>query len=788
MGNKLKYFIQNLITSGVPGNFDSENIRKIVLINIYSSVGIFFMISIGAIDLLQGKLLLGFTLLAFAVVFLFFFFFLRKTKNPVIPGNMIVTLMFLLAVFLLFNGGSSKSGYVWYFVLPLTALFILGKKRGLVFIIISLLLALVILYLLPALIYFQKYVCEYPADIKFRVVASYFAVSILSYIFEYSRDLSYSRQIEANEKVEQLLQESLAQQSLIQIQNKDLEKANRDLEKLSIVASETENAVAIASVEGIIEWVNTGFTKLYGYTYDEFIKERGANIIKTSTNTEILETIIDCLGSRQPVVYTSSNTTKAGKKIWVQTTLTPVHDANGTISKLIIIDSDITKIMKAEEEIKQQNEEIKQQNEEIKSQRDQLEDINKELDKLSIVARETDNSVIIANKDGSIEWVNEGFRKLWGYSLSEYKAIRGDNILIHNNNKLVTDLIEDCLENKRSVVFVIPASSKYNPSIWIQTTLTPILDAVGKVSRLVAIEVEITDIKEAEDEIKQQNEEIKQQNEEISTQRDNLNSANLDLIETNEILTDSIQYAKLIQTSILPKEIEIKKYNPDSFIYFKPKSIVSGDFYWFYGLADKYIVAVADCTGHGVPGAFMSMIGNTLLNRIIKEEKIYDPALILERLNAGIINSLNQGSEYTDIQDDGMDVSICYVDNTEKQITIACANQMAFIAQKDKLTVIKGSIYSIGGLISYKSHPQYCNQTFSIEPGSAIYLFSDGFQDQFGGKKYNKFGMAQFEKLIVSILHMPMNEQGEALATTHETWKGTKNQTDDILVLGIRFP
>jgi PAS domain S-box-containing protein len=540
-------------------------------------------------------------------------------------------------------------------------------------------------------------------DIKFRFTTSYFAVALLSYVFEYSRDLSYSRQVEANEKAEKLLRESLAQQSMINIQNNDLEKINKELEKLSIVASETENAVAIASVEGVIEWVNAGFTKLYGYTYDEFIKIRGANIIKSSTNTDILEAIIECLGSRQPVIYTSPNITKDGRKIWVQTSLTPVYSESGAINKLVLIDSDITKIIEAEEEIKQQNEEIKQQNEEIKTQRDQLEDINKELEKLSIVARETDNSVIIANKEGNIEWVNEGFSKLWGFSLEEFKKLKGSNILDHKNNKYVSDLIEDCLENKHSVVFVVPAASKFNPSIWIQTTLNPILDINGKISRLVAIEVEITDIKEAEEEIKQQNEEIKQQNEEISTQRDSLNAANLELTEMNELLTDSIQYAKLIQTSILPKEQEIKKYNPDSFIYFKPKAIVSGDFYWFHGFADKYIVAVADCTGHGVPGAFMSMIGNTILNRIIKEEKIYDPALILERLNAGIIDSLNQGSAYTDIQDDGMDISICYVDNAARQITIACANQMAFVAQNNELNIIKGSIYSIGGLISYKS-------------------------------------------------------------------------------------
>ncbi|MBI5219189.1 MAG: PAS domain S-box protein [Bacteroidia bacterium] len=712
---------------------------------------------------------------------------LRKTRDHTIPGYSVVILMFLLALFLLFNGGSEKSGYVWFYIFPTTCLFILGKKGGLQFIMASVIFSLIILYLFPFIDFIKDHVCDYSPVVKFCFISSYFAVSVLSYVFEATREKSYKLQVEARKKADVLLEQSLKNQRLIQSQKDELEKINKELEKLSIVASETENAVAIATVEGLIEWVNAGFTKLYGYTYEEFIKEKGANVIKASTNPDILEAIIECLGSRQPVIYTSPNETRDGKKIWVQTTLTPVYDISGTITKLVLIDSDITKIIEAEEEIKQQNEEIKQQNEEIKSQRDLLEDANKELEKLSIVAKETDNSVVIADKDGNIEWVNYGFSKLWGYNLNEFRIAKSNNIMDHKNNRHVSGLIKDFKENKRSVVYVVPATNKEGKAIWIQTTLTPILDQAARISRIVAIEAEITDIKEAEEEIKQQNEEIKQQNEEISSQRDSLNEILNEISKKNELLTDSIQYAKLIQNSILPKQEEIKKYHPESFIYFKPKDIVSGDFYWFHGGGEQYIIAVADCTGHGVPGAFMSMIGNTLLNKIVNEENIYDPEMILHKLNIGIIESLNQGSDYSEIQDDGMDISVCLADMKKNELIISCANQIAFIIENGKVRSIRGSIYSIGGLISYKSSPVFHNDKFKIDKGTTVYLISDGYQDQFGGVDYDKFGILRFESLLGSIHRLPMKEQQKILEQTHEEWRDKRNQTDDILVLGFRF-
>jgi len=626
----------NLATSDTKDSLDHEKTRKIMLVNLYSSVGIFFMLLLGIMDFYQEKITLAIVLFSFASIFVFFFFYMRRTKDHIFPGYSVIVLMLCLSVYLLYDGGFDKSGFVWFYVLPPTAFFIIGRRVGLFLILASLCLAAIVVYILPEIDSFRQSICEYAPGVKFRFIASYIAVAILSYVFESTRERSYRFKEEANKKVQHLLEDSEKSQAELETQKSKLQEINKELEKLSIVASETDNAVTIATVEGIIEWVNDGFTKLYGYTFDEYIAAKGANIIKANAHSDFLEAFIECLGSRMPVIYSSQGETKEGKKIWVQTTLTPAYNKDGSVKKLVIIDTDITKIKEAEEEIQQQKEEIKQQNEELKSQRDYLEDVNKELEKLSIVARETDNSVIIADNEGYIEWVNEGFCKLWGFTKEEYVKQRGNNILDHKNNKHVSDLINDCIENKRSVVYVFPATNKYGISIWIQTTLTPIMNSSQQIVKLVAIEAEITDIKEAEEEIRQQNEEIKQQNEEISSQRDSLDFMYKELNQQNELLKDSIQYAKLIQDAILPRHEDISKHNPDHFIFYRPKAVVSGDFYWFYGDDDRFIAAIADCTGHGVPGALMSMIGNTILNQIVKEEKIFTPSVILEKMNKAI--------------------------------------------------------------------------------------------------------------------------------------------------------
>ncbi len=256
--------------------------------------------------------------------------------------------------------------------------------------------------------------------------------------------------------------------------------------------------------------------------------------------------------------------------------------------------------------------------------------------------------------------------------------------------------------------------------------------------------------------------------------------------EKNIKITDSINYAKRIQQAILPSQELIKSFFPNSFIFFRPKDIVSGDFYWIAEKRDKLLIAVADCTGHGVPGAFMSMIGNTLLNEIVNVKNISRPNQILNEMNKGIVSLLRQSSNESAVQEDGMDISILAINKLSREIEFAGANHFSYLFNPEKFETLKGDVFSIGGMFG-RSDINFTSQKIKIDKGSTIYLFTDGFVDQFGGEKNTKFLSARFEQLLKSIQQNDMELQEKNLVEAFDAWKGNNKQLDDILVVGIRF-
>lgn len=284
---------------------------------------------------------------------------------------------------------------------------------------------------------------------------------------------------------------------------------------------------------------------------------------------------------------------------------------------------------------------------------------------------------------------------------------------------------------------------------------------------------------ELEKQVKERTFEINQQKEEIESK--------------NKDITDSINYAKRIQDSILPGESKLKAHYPDSFILFKPKDIVSGDFYWFSEIVNgekkKIIYAAADCTGHGVPGAFMSMIGNSLLNQIVNEKGIDSPALILDQLRKGIIKALNQTNSGE--SKDGMDIALCSIerlDNNEFQIEYSGANNPLWILNQESeqfLLETKADKQPIG--IYQAEQKPFTNHSFILPKASSIYIFTDGYADQFGGPKGKKFKYLQLKELLISLKNSSMDDQKNILNQTFEHWKGAEEQVDDICVIGIRL-
>jgi serine phosphatase RsbU (regulator of sigma subunit) len=258
-----------------------------------------------------------------------------------------------------------------------------------------------------------------------------------------------------------------------------------------------------------------------------------------------------------------------------------------------------------------------------------------------------------------------------------------------------------------------------------------------------------------------------------------LEEANEELADRNKDITDSIRYAQRIQMSILPPEIPFD----NTFVLFKPKDIVSGDFYWMTSVDSKEIIAAIDCTGHGVPGAFMSFIGYSSLNEVVKEKGITKPSSILDQLNEEVVMALNlKGQEGIK---DGMDLALISYDKNTSELEYAGAYNPLYLLRSEELTEIKADRFAIGKSDETKKH--FTNHSLKIEKGDTIYIFSDGYADQFGGENEKKFKTAPLKRLLISIQDKSMEEQKEILDRTIENWRGNIDQIDDILFIGRRF-
>jgi serine phosphatase RsbU (regulator of sigma subunit) len=268
---------------------------------------------------------------------------------------------------------------------------------------------------------------------------------------------------------------------------------------------------------------------------------------------------------------------------------------------------------------------------------------------------------------------------------------------------------------------------------------------------------------------------------ELSLSRKKLAEQKNQLEIHNKFMLDSIDYAKRIQTAILPNQDRLVKLFENSFLIFRPKDIVSGDFFWFGQLGSKKIIAAVDCTGHGVPGAFMSMIGNTLLNDIVNVKKFDNPARILNALDDGIIHELNK--EVNESTFDGMDVAICVFDEENKNIQFSSAFRPLFYTVNGQLFELKGDRKSIG---DNRKKMEYTLQTIEWIPGSYFYMLSDGFIDQ-NNSDNEKFGTRRFRDLLIDMQGLSPVEQQNRLLSEFLKHKGNETQRDDVTVVGVQI-
>lgn len=249
-------------------------------------------------------------------------------------------------------------------------------------------------------------------------------------------------------------------------------------------------------------------------------------------------------------------------------------------------------------------------------------------------------------------------------------------------------------------------------------------------------------------------------------------------------ISDSINYAKRIQESILPAREMITKVFNNSFIFYRPKAVVCGDFYWFGLHGDEAVIAAVDCTGHGVPGALMTVIGNSLLNQIIGAGGVTSPAMILTQLDSKLHETLKQHGSI--VTNDGMDAAVCRFRISKNEITFAGAKRPLYIFKKGELIEIKGNKSPIGSF-GHELNKRFSEHKISVNPGDTLYMFSDGLQDQFGGEEGKKFMIKKFRELLADIQNLSMPEQGRRIEEEISNWQSNFEQTDDMLLIGIRF-
>lgn len=295
--------------------------------------------------------------------------------------------------------------------------------------------------------------------------------------------------------------------------------------------------------------------------------------------------------------------------------------------------------------------------------------------------------------------------------------------------------------------------------------------------------------------IQQQNEEINQQKEEILAQRDEIESQReMALIQRDEIaevnreMVDSIQYAQRIQSAVFPPRLLMEAALPEYFVLNRPRDIVSGDFYWLKHVKGKTYLAVADCTGHGVPGAFMSMLGITSLNELINQKGALPACEMLDGLRQKIIYSLHQTGKEGESKD-GMDISMIIYDEKARTLEYAGANNSLYIIREGEeereLLEFKPDKMPIG-LHAGTEDKNFCSHHIPLQKGDCCYLFSDGYADQFGGPKGKKFKYKPFKELLKEVHHQSLSDQHDRLAAAIDNWRGDLEQVDDILVVGIR--
>lgn len=553
--------------------------------------------------------------------------------------------------------------------------------------------------------------------------------------------------------------------------------------------------VSESDLFGTITYINDKFCTISQYSYEELLGKPHSIIRHPDTPKEIFKDLWKTIQAGKTYQNVIKNRAKDGSAYWVDVTISPVFNDDGKIEKYLGIRFDVTEEMRLNESYKEALAEVEEKNESLVTYQEKLQQSLEKLQvtqakihlqydeseryRLELQARVNalNSAAIISESDvfGTITFVNDKFCELSQYKVSELLG-KPHSIVRHPDMpREFFKKMWDTIKTGKTFQGIVKNKAKDGSPYWVEATIQPILDGNGNVKKYIGVRFDITKQIEAREKIADLLEKTEQAYEELKTSR-------VELVE-KKLMSQSINYAKRIQEALLPSKERCLQSFSSAFVLYMPKDVVSGDFYWHHQTTRYNIIAAIDCTGHGVPGAFMSVMANSLLNSIIIEQGIYEPAQVLNILQRKVIITLRQAEPDGQLHD-GMDISLCVIDKQENILLFAGANRPLYIVNQDELTEIKGDKIAIGGLINIdKKFTQYEQ---NLNRNEKFYIFSDGYCDQFGGEAIRRYGTPRLKTYLKSISHIPLGKHGDLLSENIVDWLGSQKQIDDIIMIGFQ--
>ncbi|WKN44314.1 PAS domain S-box protein [Tunicatimonas pelagia] len=539
---------------------------------------------------------------------------------------------------------------------------------------------------------------------------------------------------EQQEILQQNAEEMQATQEELQRANKQLEEQIQEVERTqNRMASLLENASEVVTIyedNQIIRYISPSVQRIFGYNQEELIGHSDMEHIVEEGQKTFLDMFSSLIKKpKESVTVQYLYNTKDRGEVWVETTGTNLLD-DPAVQGIVLNSRDITERKRAEQEERMRS-------------------------KMQALSENSTDLITRLDKEGTFFYINPTIETYTGQAPSEFLNKR------ISEASFEPSVVEEWLKilgevgsSEQTVAKEIDFPSQLGDRV-MNVNAIPEFDEEEQLESVLVVSHDITERKQIELEIQSKNKKI----------------------------NDSINYARRIQGAILPDNQIIKHVFPESFIFYKARDVVSGDFPWFMQRGEDTFIAAVDCTGHGVPGALISLIGYFLLNDIVRSRGVSDPGEILDQLDDGVTKTLRQDSDDSQSKD-GMDIALCRIRKNEVQY--AGAHRPLYFMNKGEMVEIKGDKFPIGGGI-YKNQTNFTTTTIKAAKGDSIYFCSDGFPDQFGGPNNRKYGPKRLRAMIQEHHHKPMDDVHQTIGSSWEEWQGEEKQTDDVLMIGIKF-